>query len=72
MILLSLNGDFADIVGYPPQQYGGIVSLQVRDRPEIIPNIMSRLIAYLDRFPDQGHYSGKLFLVESHRIRVRT
>jgi hypothetical protein len=28
-ILLSLNGDFADIVAYPPGQLGGIVALQI-------------------------------------------
>ncbi len=30
-ILLSLNGDFADIVTYPPARYKGIVALQVRN-----------------------------------------
>jgi predicted nuclease of predicted toxin-antitoxin system len=29
-ILLSLNGDFADIVSYPPQNCGGIIALQMR------------------------------------------
>ena len=29
-VLLSLNGDFSDIVRYPPSKYGGIVSMQVR------------------------------------------
>jgi hypothetical protein len=28
-ILLSLNGDFADIVNYPPKNYKGIVALQM-------------------------------------------
>lgn len=28
-ILVSLNGDFADIVTYPPLRYKGILSLQV-------------------------------------------
>jgi len=28
-ILLSLNGDFADIVVYPPRNYRGIVALQM-------------------------------------------
>jgi hypothetical protein len=28
-ILLSLNGDFADIVAYPPANYLGIVSVQI-------------------------------------------
>jgi predicted nuclease of predicted toxin-antitoxin system len=36
-ILLSLNGDFADIVTHPPENYGGIIALQMRNHPEIIP-----------------------------------
>ena len=37
-ILLSLNGDFADIVNYPPTNYRGIVALQMRNHSEILPN----------------------------------
>lgn len=71
-ILLSLNGDFADLLRYPPEEYAGIVALQVRNRPEAIPAIMDKLIGYLEEYPDQSHYVGKLFLVEAHRIRVRS
>lgn len=39
-ILLSLNGDFADLIRYPPEQYGGTVGLQVRNRPEAVPSIV--------------------------------
>ena len=28
-VLISLNGDFADIVSYPPENYQGIISLQI-------------------------------------------
>ena len=70
-ILLSLNGDFADLLRYPPEEYGGIVALQVRNRPEAIPAIMDRLLGYLQQHPDRSHYLGKLLLVEAHRIRVR-
>src|SRR5437762_10726380 len=34
-VLLSLNGDFADIVTYPPNRYKGIVALQLRNHVEI-------------------------------------
>jgi predicted nuclease of predicted toxin-antitoxin system len=70
-VLLSLNGDFADLLRYPPEEYGGIVALQVRNRPEAIPSIMDRLLGYLQQHPDRSHYLGKLLLVEAHRIRVR-
>jgi predicted nuclease of predicted toxin-antitoxin system len=70
-ILISLDGDFADIVNYPPKQYKGIIALQIRNHPEIIPQLMLRLTDYLSNNQDMDHYIGKLFLVEAHRIRVR-
>ena len=70
-ILISLNGDFSDIITYPPTNYKGIIALQVRNHPEIIPQLITRLKGYLSVHPDISHYEGKLFVVESHRIRVR-
>jgi len=70
-ILISLNSDFADIVRYPPGNYCGIIALQVRDHPEIIPQLMERLKEQLSTHQDMNHYKGKLFLVEVHRIRVQ-
>ncbi len=70
-LLVSLNGDFSDIVHYPPARYRGIIALQVKNHPEIIPHMMSLLRSYLSQHPDSSHYQGKLFLVEVHRIRVR-
>lgn len=70
-ILLSLNGDFADIVTYPPANYQGIVTLQVRNHPETIPRLLTRLIAYLKAQNFMAHYRGKLLVVEVDRIRVR-
>jgi predicted nuclease of predicted toxin-antitoxin system len=70
-ILLSLNGDFADIVGYPPARHGGVIGLQLHNHPEIIPQLMTRLLAFLAEHPVQDFYPGKLLLVEVHRIRIR-
>ena len=70
-ILISLNGDFANIFNYPPANYQGIIALQVRNHPEVLPQIVSRLKDYLSVNPDVEHYRGKLFLVEVHRIRIR-
>jgi hypothetical protein len=28
-------------------------------------------VGYLENHPDRGHFVGKLFLVEPHRLRVR-
>ncbi len=70
-ILLSLNGDFADIVSYPPSRYLGIVGIQLHNHPEIISQLMARLLPFLDAHPQQEFYHGKLFLVEVHRVRIR-
>jgi predicted nuclease of predicted toxin-antitoxin system len=70
-VLLSLNGDFADIVSYPPSNYKGIVALQMRNHPEALPNLMTRLTAYLKVQPAMEHYHGKLLVVEVNRIRIR-
>ena len=46
-------------------------ALQVRNHPEIIPQMMEKLSGYLSGHPHMKHYEGKLFLVEAHRIRIR-
>lgn len=70
-ILLSLNGDFADIVNYPPADYNGIVALQVENHPEVLPSLLKTLTAYLTVHDNMEHYSGKLLIAEAHRIRIR-
>lgn len=66
-----LEWDFADIVTHPPREYEGIVALQVRNHPEVIPHLMARLTAYLGAQPAIEHYRGKLLVVEADRIRIR-
>ena len=70
-ILVSLNGDFADIATYPPSQYKGIIALQVRNHPEVIPSLVQRLTDYLAHHPEMSTYQGRLLAVEAHRIRIR-
>jgi len=70
-ILVSLNGDFADIVDYPPSEYAGIVAIQLKNHPETIPPLMGRLINFLIENPKQEFYRGKLIIGEAHRIRIR-
>jgi predicted nuclease of predicted toxin-antitoxin system len=71
-ILVSLNGDFADIVAYRPEAYGGIVAIQLHDHPETIPTLMAGLGRFIAEHPDPNDYRGKLFIVEPHRIRIRS
>ena len=70
-ILLSLNGDFADIVAYPPARFKGIVALQVLDHPEATGALIARLLAYLTTHPVEEHHRGKLIIVEPYRVRIR-
>ena len=70
-ILLSLNGDFSDIVAYPPTAFGGIIAIQLHNHPEVIPSLMKRWLDFCAANPGPEFYRGKLFLVEPHRIRIR-
>jgi predicted nuclease of predicted toxin-antitoxin system len=70
-VLVSLNGDFADIIAYPPSNYSGIIAIQLNNHPETIPYLMAGLLRFLSDHPDQLFYRGKLLLVEPHRIRIR-
>ena len=70
-ILVTLNGDFADIITYPPEMYKGIIALQVRNHPEVIPQMLSLLKNYISEHGNMADFRGKLLLVESHRIRIR-
>jgi hypothetical protein len=71
-VLVSLNGDFADIVTYPPSEYAGIVTLQLRNHAELLPALMARFMAYLRLHPETENYHGKLLVVEADRVRVRS
>jgi predicted nuclease of predicted toxin-antitoxin system len=70
-ILLSMNGDFADIVTYPPKNYKGIVAIQMRNHAEVLGQLMARLKEYLRTQPAMGDYRRKLLVVEVDRIRIR-
>lgn len=70
-ILLSLNGDFSDIVAYPPAAFRGIIAVQLHNHPEVIPSLMKRLLDFCSSNSEQEFYRGKLVIAEPHRIRVR-
>ncbi len=70
-ILPSMNGDFAEIVTYPPKNYKGIVAIQMRNQAEILVSLMARLTGYLEVHSAMAHSCGKLVVVEVSRIRIR-
>lgn len=43
-VLVTLNGDFSDIINYPPANFGGIIALQLRNHPESFSPIVMRLL----------------------------
>ena len=69
-ILISLNRDFADIITYPPENFKGIISLQIKNHPEIIPKIMTNVLNLLSKKRDMDFYKGKLSIIDSYRVRV--
>jgi len=71
-ILLTLNGDFSDLIRYPPHQFKGIISIQLKNHPENIPAICESLTQYLTTNPEMANFQGKLVVVEPHRVRVRS
>lgn len=70
-ILVSLDGDFADIITYPPAHFNGIIALQLRNHPELEHTLLSRVKAHTLGHPAMEDYRGKLIVVEVDRIRVR-
>jgi predicted nuclease of predicted toxin-antitoxin system len=70
-ILVTVNGDFAHMVEYPPRLYGGIIALQLHNHPETTRLVLKRLQGYVEQNPDHAFYRGKLFIVEAHRVRMR-
>jgi predicted nuclease of predicted toxin-antitoxin system len=71
-ILLTLNGDFSDLIRYPPQHFKGIIAIQVKNHPENIPTIGEKLVKYLIDNPAMDNFHGKLVVIEPHRVRVRS
>jgi len=38
-VLISLDGDFTDIINYPPKDFKGIIARQMRNHPELLPRL---------------------------------
>src|SRR3989304_5501352 len=69
-ILISLNGDFSDIVTYPPANYKGVIALQMRNHPEIIRQLMTRSKNYLSAHTDMDYYKGNFRQTRLLMVRV--
>lgn len=67
-ILITFDSDFANILNYPPQEFFGIVRLNVR--PPTIPLVFRSLALILKRFKRQRDFKGKLIIAEPDGFRV--
>ncbi|MEW6106109.1 MAG: DUF5615 family PIN-like protein [Bacillota bacterium] len=66
-ILVTMDGDFGNVVAYPPEQTAGIVVLKVLGRASRT-SILKLIEAFLDTA--SGHeMGGRLWIVEPGRIR---
>ena len=65
--IVTLDTDFSDIRTYPPRRYSGIVVLRLNDQARDHILEVGRML--LGVLPDE--ISGRLFIVEESRIRVR-
>ena len=67
-VLVTLDTDFANILAYPPENFPGIVVIRTEDQAKsIIISHIHRLVTILQSESPRG----KLWIVESNRIRVR-
>lgn len=66
--LITLDNDFGNIQAYPPAEYSGLVVLRLaqQDKASIL-NVLMRVIERFEREP----LSGRLWVVEAHRVRIR-
>jgi predicted nuclease of predicted toxin-antitoxin system len=66
--LVTLDTDFADLRGYPPKDYPGLVVLRLRrqDKPHVL-EVLGRALTAFASEPLEGH----LWIVEEDRIRIR-
>ena len=67
-VLVTLDTDFANIIAYPPAVFSGIVVIRTEDQSKpVVLARLHRLVGILRSESPQG----KLWIVESDRIRVR-
>ena len=67
-VLITLDTDFGNILGYPPQDYPGIIVIRTEDqaKPTVLLFVRRVVAALAAESP-----RGKLWIVEPERIRVR-
>lgn len=69
-ILLSLNGDFSNIVVFNPSLYKGVFAIQLKNSPAELPQIFA-VIRKIILEKTQADFEGKLVTISSSKARIR-
>ena len=67
-ILVTLDTDFGNIIAYPPEDFSGIVVIRTEDQSK--PVVLAHVRRLVDILRAESP-RGKLWIVESDRVRVR-
>src|SRR5687767_32395 len=70
LALLTRDFDFADVRNYPPDQYCGLVVLDVPNTA-LVPMILRLVGALIGRQDVVSNLPGRLAIVEPGRVRLR-
>lgn len=70
VVLVTRDFDFADIRNYPPQDYPGIIVLELPD-DAIASQISDVLKSFVSKPELLSRLTGRLAIVESWRVRFR-
>jgi predicted nuclease of predicted toxin-antitoxin system len=70
LVLITRDFDFADIRNYPPENYAGLVVLELRD-DATAHQVNQSLKAFVGNANLLDRLKGRLAIVESWRVRFR-
>ena len=66
--LVTLDLDFSDVTRFPPEKFGGIAVIRFPQNPNI--QILEKLVRQFLNAISQKSIEGKLWIVETGRIRI--
>ena len=67
-ILITFDSDFANILNYPPQEFFGIIRINVH--PPTITLVLRALELVMKRLKTQKNFKGKLIIAEPFGFRI--
>ena len=65
VVIVTRDSDFANMLAYPPEEFSGIVVLQIHPpEPDLLVKALSNFLEEVDEF------KGKLFVIEKEGFKV--